>query len=130
MSPNGNVFVVLLSIPEFARVHDALALPGYYEKAVASWHGLLDVVSIDAYPNAFVSDPCESAIVAQRVQAAAAASGGKAVFVMEWNYPVAAPSNQQLPDVANFSDSRQVACIRDTFEAVKAAGGSGTCAGC
>jgi hypothetical protein len=107
-------------------VHDALALPGYFEKAVADWHDLLDVISIDAYPNAFVSSPCESAIVAQRVSASIAASKGMPVFVMEWNYPVAAPSNQ-LPDVANFSDSRQVACINATFKAVKAAGGAGQC---
>ena len=106
-------------------VHDALALPGFYEKAVADWHSLLDVISIDAYPNAFVSAPCESALVAQRVGAAITASKGMPVFVMEWNYPVAAPSNQQLPDVANFSDSRQVACIAATFQAVKAAGGAG-----
>jgi hypothetical protein len=106
-------------------VHTALALPGYYEQAVESWHSLLDVISIDAYPNAFVSSPCESATVAQRVSASIAASKGMTVFVMEWNYPVAAPSNQQLPDVANFSDSRQVACIQETFNAVKAAGGAG-----
>lgn len=106
-------------------VHDALLLPGYYEKAVADWHSLLDVVSIDAYPNMMVSSPCESATVAERVTASRKAGGNKTVFVMEWNYPVAAPTSIHEPDVANFSDSRQVACIRDTYAAVRAAGGAG-----
>lgn len=35
-------------------VHDVLLLKGYFEDAVKSWHSLLDVISIDAYPNMFV----------------------------------------------------------------------------
>ena len=73
----------------------------------------------------FVAYPCESATVAQRVQAAQRASNNMPVFVMEWNYPVAAPSSQNEPKIANFSDANQMACMRDTYSAVKAVGGLG-----
>ncbi len=75
----------------------------------------------------FVSYPCESATVANRVQAAQKASNNMPVFVMEWNYPVLANSSQNssFPSVANFSGVNQMACMRETYAAVKAVGGLG-----
>ena len=127
-------------------VHDVLLLKGYYEEAVSSWSNMLDIVSIDAYPNMLVASPCLSNVVAERylfrvvffilhflahsslsrgrVSNSRIASQNKSVFVMEWSYPMDS-ANGTFPGAANFSNSNQVLCIKETLEAVKSAGGDG-----
>jgi len=104
-------------------VHRTLLLKGYYEEAVTAWSDLVDIVALDAYPNMYVAFPCLSNLIAERIQKARAASGGKDVFLMEFSYPV--DGSVAGPESANFSSANQVACIRDMYAAVEQAGGCG-----
>lgn len=107
-------------------VHDVLLLPGYYEQAVRAWTPLLDMVALDAYPNALVSSPCRSDEVGKRVAAARRATNYTLpVFVMEWNYPLSSTDQRLPPSLADFSDARQVACIRETWDAIRHNNGTG-----
>ena len=107
-------------------VHDTLLLDGFYENAVQKWAPLLDVISLDAYPNAVVAAPCQSAVIGDRVKKAIAASSGKSVFIMETGYPVYGGANQSgLPEVANFTNFNQEQCINASLNAVRASGGKG-----
>lgn len=111
-------------IPEV--IHATLHLPGFYLDAVRSWSSLLDVISIDAYPNMFVATPLGSGNVSQRVAATlAAVNHTQEVFVMESGYPVNADNNTNAPLVFNFSLASQAQYAADCVREVQAAGGSG-----
>lgn len=109
-------------------VHELLDLPGYYLTALANWSSLLDIISLDAYPNMLVSSPLGCTNVSDRVAQAMAVVAGtnKSVFIMETGYPVNADDNtHDVPAVFNFSTESQAAYASGVVNAVRAVGGAG-----
>jgi hypothetical protein len=112
-------------------LHAMLNLPGYYVDAIANWSSLLDVISIDSYPNMFIATPIRADVVGEHVRKSREASGGMEVFVMETGYPVLAdgqttfPNGSSLPPELLFSEHQQAAYVEGVVQAVKDNGGSG-----
>jgi hypothetical protein len=109
-------------------VHQLLDLPGYYLSALANWSHLLDVISLDAYPNMLVASPIGFTNVSDRVAAAMSVVAGtnKSVFIMETGYPVNADNNtHNVPSVFNFTVDAQAAYAAGVVKAVRDAGGTG-----
>ncbi len=107
-------------------VHELLHLQGYYLDAVADWKDLLNVISLDAYPNMYISDPTRGTIVGSRVgEVVRQLNNTKPVFIMETGYPVDAPSNHPNVSVLNFSYANQAAYIDISFDSVVKEGGCG-----
>lgn len=112
------------------EVHTLLGLPGFYLDAIASWatppNSLMDIVSIDAYPNMYAPSPSLGSVVGDRVgKCRAQLPTSMEVFVMETGYPVSAPSNTSLPAIFNYSEALQSQYIEDAFTSVISAGGIG-----
>jgi hypothetical protein len=106
------------------------SINGYYLNAVEQWHSLLDIISIDAYPNMYAATPIAGINVSQRVAAVLAVlkrvgDNSKSVFVMETGYPTDAVENSSYPSAVNFSQSSQAVYVAEVIEEVHRVGGSG-----
>lgn len=116
-------------VPE--SFHRALNLPGFFTDAARAWDSLIDIWSIDAYPNMLVAWPVQGFVVGNRIRnlTAAIANVSKRVFVMETGYPALNPAAQPQPPtgarVLNFSEANQAAYASQAVMSVAAAGGVG-----
>ncbi|MEM6965602.1 MAG: beta-galactosidase [Bacteroidota bacterium] len=90
----------------------------HYEKDIQEWLPLVDVVSIDAYPNYFSGNPVNSKVVLDRVKKAKALAGEKPVIVMETGYATA-------PKELGYSEKKQSIYIEEVFTGIAEAGGCG-----
>ena len=103
---------------------------GFYLNAVKQWHHLLDVISIDAYPNMYAASPIGAANVSQRVSAVLSTlkyvgDGSKSCFVMETGYPTDAVTNDSNPSALNFSQAAQAVYASEVIDSVHQVGGVG-----
>ena len=124
--PNSPITTNLHSdVPD--SVHKLLSLPGYYVDAAKEWNSLIDIMSLDAYPNYFVPHPDLSAVVGQRVaNVKAVIPSSMQVFVMETGFTVMnATAPQQVPDIFNYSEALQAQYYTDVVASVAANGGVG-----
>lgn len=72
----------------------------HFENEIKKWLPLIDMVSIDAYPNYLNGYSIKPEIVLERVKRAREFSGGKPVLVMETGFPSA-------PSLLGFSENKQ-----------------------
>jgi hypothetical protein len=70
-----------------AKLHELLLLPGFYLDAAVKWNGLVDIWSMDGYPNMFVPYPLLGEQVCERLALLQNATE-KEAFIMETGYPV------------------------------------------
>lgn len=121
--PTANVTMnIHTDVPEF--LHQLLHLKGYYLDAVTAWAPLLDVISIDCYPNMYVAYPSLAQQISDRISLIQPLVGQKGVFVMETGYPINEPSdNASYP--FNFTTSMQAQYAAEAALATKQAGGVG-----
>jgi len=70
--------------------HTLMLLKGHYEEAIADWAQYMDIISIDAYPNMYVSHPINVQLIVDRIHKIQniAAAKGKPIIVMETGYPM------------------------------------------
>lgn len=90
----------------------------HYESDIKNWLPLVDIVSIDAYPNYFTGDPIKPDEVLKRIKHVKKISKGKPVLVMETGYPSA-------PDNLGFSEKNQERYIDKIFANIYEAGACG-----
>ena len=103
-----------------ASVSADLGVPSWSD-AVAQWAGdagLMDIASLDAYPNYYQAEPVAGAVVGARVTEVGARSGGMPVLVMETGYPTG-------PAERGYSDANQATFLADAVSSALAAGAMG-----
>jgi hypothetical protein len=110
---------------------DELAGMWTWTKALAEWCGLLDVVSVDVYPNAVAASPVMGDSVGAAVAQALQILGPdnvKPTWVMETGYHAypdpAPPPSQNFPST-NFSESNQALYFSQAFTSAAANGSIG-----
>lgn len=81
-----------------------------WPEAVAAWRGIVDVISLDTYPNYFHATPVEGAQVGFDV-ATAKAHGcpGQDVMIMETGYP-------RFPSRLGYNEDNQIEFLRQAWE--------------
>jgi hypothetical protein len=94
--------------------HTDIAWKGH----VLQWAQYLDIISIDAFPNYFISDPVRGYVVGRRVGEALALGTGKPVVVQETSYPTGV-------SYFDFSEAKQAQYIQDGVRSSFEVGGSG-----
>lgn len=123
---------VVTDVPKW--IADASGVPkSYYEDSISEWAGILDWVSMDAYPNMFIATPCLDSILGERVANAISVLKGlgmedKPVMIMETNYPScggACNASTTYPAAANFTLENQATCMASAVDTVFAHGGQG-----
>lgn len=89
-----------------------------WKNHVRKWAQYLDIISLDAFPNYFISDPVLGKIVGNRVRQALELGTGKPVVIQETSYPTGV-------SYFDFSEAKQARYIEEGATAVFEAGGSG-----
>ena len=89
-----------------------------WKSHVRDWAPFLDIVSLDAFPNYFISDPVRGHVVGRRVVETLSLGIGKPVVIQETSYPTGV-------SYMDFSEGKQAQYIADAARAVYEAGGSG-----
>jgi hypothetical protein len=115
------------------QIHERFHLPGYYEDAARDWAALVDVMSIDVYPNYLIGTPVRGHAVGERVRTTAAAMANATttatrppVMVMECGFARAAVNGTNaMPTSINFTATNQAQFIREAYSSAEAAGSIG-----
>ena len=110
-----------------------LGLKGFYTQAAAAWDPLVEVWSIDAYPNMIIASPMRPGKIAERIlNVSAVTDHMKDVFVMETGYPRLDVNVTPLPpttpsnwSVLDFSPANQARYSELAIENVLSARGAG-----
>jgi len=89
-----------------------------WKNHVRRWAPYLDIISLDAFPNYFISDPVLGVAVGQRVKEALSLGTGKPVVIQETSYP----TNLSY---FWFTEEKQARFIEDGARSVFEVGGSG-----
>ena len=107
--------------------HTLMFLKGHYEQAVADWAQHMDIISIDAYPNMYVSHPLNVQIIVDRIKKIQAipAAQGKPIIVMETGYPMTNSSTPAIDPVLDFSEANGAEYILQSTKAIAEAGAQG-----
>ena len=89
-----------------------------WKNRVRDWAPYLDIISLDAFPNYFISDPVRGHVVGRRVRETLLLGTGKPVVVQETSYPTGV-------SYFHFTEEKQAQFIQEGVRSVYDAGGSG-----
>lgn len=104
--------------------YDAVFAGGFWTEAVTKWAPMLDMLSIDSYPNMATPYPCEANVTADIVRKIRQMVPDKKVFLMEAGYWVVHNASA-VPQAEGYTPERQAECALANLNQAIEAGASG-----